>query len=72
MRITNVSGWYDRKEIGSFRAIEDVSFVGAMGPPGGGRNPVTDRLLRHFHFIAFPEMEDDAKVLRPAETVEDD
>ncbi|KZC03876.1 Dynein heavy chain 1, axonemal [Dufourea novaeangliae] len=54
-------GWYDRKEIGSFRRIEDVNFVGAMGPPGGGRNPVTARLLRHFHFIAFPEMEDDAK-----------
>ncbi|KAL2745195.1 dynein axonemal heavy chain 1-like [Vespula maculifrons] len=55
------SGWYDRKEIGSFRLIEDVNFIGAMGPPGGGRNPVTPRLLRHFHFIAFPEMEDDAK-----------
>nr|XP_012140860.1 PREDICTED: dynein heavy chain 1, axonemal [Megachile rotundata] len=54
-------GWYDRKEIGSFRRIEDVNFVGAMGPPGGGRNPLTARLLRHFHFIAFPEMEDDAK-----------
>ncbi|XP_060831781.1 dynein axonemal heavy chain 1-like [Bombus pascuorum] len=54
-------GWYDRKEIGSFSRIEDVNFVGAMGPPGGGRNPITDRLLRHFHFIAFPEMEDDAK-----------
>ncbi|XP_017758914.1 PREDICTED: dynein heavy chain 1, axonemal-like, partial [Eufriesea mexicana] len=54
-------GWYDRKEIGSFRQIEDVNFVGAMGPPGGGRNPITARLLRHFHFIAFPEMEDDAK-----------
>ena len=33
-----------------------------MGPPGGGRNPVTARLLRHLHFIAFPEMENDAKV----------
>ncbi|XP_043259684.1 dynein axonemal heavy chain 1-like [Colletes gigas] len=54
-------GWYDLKEIGSFRQIEDVNFVGAMGPPGGGRNPVTARLLRHFHFVAFPEMEDDAK-----------
>ncbi|XP_026674744.1 dynein heavy chain 1, axonemal-like [Ceratina calcarata] len=54
-------GWYDRKEIGSFRHIEDVNFVGAMGPPGGGRNPISARLLRHFHFIAFPEMEDDAK-----------
>lgn len=37
--------------------------MGAMGPPGGGRNPITARLLRHFHFIAFPEMEDDAKVI---------
>ncbi|CAK9804539.1 Dynein axonemal heavy chain 1 [Anthophora plagiata] len=55
------AGWYDRREIGSFRHIEDVNFVGAMGPPGGGRNPITARLLRHFHFIAFPEMEDDAK-----------
>ncbi|KAK1118887.1 hypothetical protein K0M31_014657 [Melipona bicolor] len=54
-------GWYDRKEIGSFRRIVDVNFVGAMGPPGGGRNPITARLLRHFHFIAFPEMENDAK-----------
>ncbi|XP_053995639.1 dynein axonemal heavy chain 1-like [Hylaeus anthracinus] len=54
-------GWYDLEEIGSFRRIEDVNFVGAMGPPGGGRNPITARLLRHFHFIAFPEMEDDAK-----------
>ena len=58
-----ISGWYDRKEIGSFRQIVDVNFVGAMGPPGGGRNPITARLLRHFHFIAFPEMEDDAKVI---------
>ncbi|KAK2581766.1 hypothetical protein KPH14_002245 [Odynerus spinipes] len=55
-------GWYDRMEIGSFRVIEDVNFIGAMGPPGGGRNPITPRLLRHFHFIAFPEMEATAKV----------
>ncbi|KAI4500001.1 hypothetical protein M0802_004871 [Mischocyttarus mexicanus] len=54
-------GWYDRKEIGSFRLIEDVNFIAAMGPPGGGRNPITPRLLRHFHFIAFPEMENSAK-----------
>ncbi|CAL1689869.1 unnamed protein product [Lasius platythorax] len=57
----DLNGWYDRKEIGSFRLIEDVNFVAAMGLPEGGRNPITARLLRHFHIIAFPEMEDDAK-----------
>jgi dynein heavy chain len=50
-------GWYDRK-IHQFNTIIDVMFVGAMGPPGGGRQPVTNRFLRHFKHIAFPEMSD--------------
>ncbi|XP_059176982.1 dynein axonemal heavy chain 1-like [Physella acuta] len=54
-------GWYDRKSIGEFRNLVDVNFVCAMGPPGGGRNPVTARLLRHFNFLAFTEMEDESK-----------
>ncbi|GLV39945.1 Dynein heavy chain at 36C [Carabus blaptoides fortunei] len=55
-------GWYDRKNVGEFRNIIDVNFVAAMGPPGGGRNPVTARCLRHFHFITFTEMEDSSKI----------
>nr|XP_022908003.1 dynein heavy chain 1, axonemal-like [Onthophagus taurus] len=55
------SGWYDRKNIGDFRTIIDVNFVAAMGPPGGGRNPVTARLLRHFHYLAFTELEEQSK-----------
>lgn len=62
IQYSHVLGWYDRKNIGDFRTIIDVNFVAAMGPPGGGRNPVTARLLRHFHYIAFVEMEDDSKV----------
>ncbi|XP_058804505.1 dynein axonemal heavy chain 1-like [Phymastichus coffea] len=60
-QLIDFGGWYDRKEIGSFRKIEDVNIVGAMAPPGGGRNSVTARLLRHFHYIAFPEIEDETK-----------
>lgn len=45
------SGWYDRKEL-AFRTIQDVQFVAAMGPPGGGRNSVTNRYLRHFSVVS--------------------
>jgi len=50
-------GWYDRKMYTKSNII-DVMFVGAMGPPGGGRQPVTNRFLRHFNHIAFPELSD--------------
>lgn len=54
-------GWYDRKAIGSFRKLVDITFVCAMGPPGGGRNPITARLKRHFNYVSFVELEDDSK-----------
>ena len=53
-------GWYDRKEL-TFRNIVDVTFVGSMGPPGGGKQEVTARFLRHFNTIGYVEMSDDSK-----------
>lgn len=47
--------------IGSFRNLVDINFICAMGPPGGGRNPITPRLSRHFNYLAFTELEDDSK-----------
>ena len=46
---------------GSFRNLVDISFVCAMGPPGGGRNPITPRLARHFNYLSFTELEDSSK-----------
>ncbi|KAK7127569.1 hypothetical protein R3I93_020220 [Phoxinus phoxinus] len=54
-------GWYDRKQIGTFKNIVDINFACAMGPPGGGRNPITQRFTRHFNFLSFTEMEDTSK-----------
>ncbi|CAM6094963.1 unnamed protein product [Calypogeia fissa] len=53
-------GWYDRHPPCAFRTLVDIQFVGCMGPPGGGRNPVTMRFLRHFNFLSFTEMPDDS------------
>jgi hypothetical protein len=36
----------------TFREMVDVQFVAAMGPPGGGRAFITNRLLRHFNVLA--------------------
>ncbi|XP_043932324.1 dynein axonemal heavy chain 1 [Protopterus annectens] len=55
-------GWYDRKQIGTFKQLVDINFACAMGPPGGGRNPITARFSRHFNHLSFNEMEDSSKM----------
>lgn len=42
-------GWYGRDN--DFRTLVDCQFISAMGPPGGGRNFVSNRYLRHFNQI---------------------
>ncbi|CUG87367.1 Hypothetical protein, putative, partial [Bodo saltans] len=51
-------GWYDRKTREFFHVV-DIMFAAAMGPPGGGRNTVSNRFIRHFNMIAFPDIDDD-------------
>lgn len=53
-------GWYDRRAIGDFRSLVDINFIVSMGPPGGGRNPISQRLMRHFNFLGFNELQDES------------
>jgi dynein heavy chain len=45
-------GWYDRAKQ-SWRFIVDMQLVCAMGPPGGGRTLISERLQSRFHIINF-------------------
>jgi dynein heavy chain len=54
-------GWYDRQsKEKTFMKIEDIIFVAAMGPPGGGRSKVTGRLQRHFNYITYTDLQEDS------------
>ncbi|KAI8925763.1 dynein heavy chain and region D6 of dynein motor-domain-containing protein [Entophlyctis helioformis] len=46
-------GFYDREKL-TWKVIQDIDLVAACAPPGGGRNNVTARLLRHFNMLNIP------------------
>ncbi|XP_067839723.1 dynein axonemal heavy chain 6 [Heptranchias perlo] len=46
-------GFYDRDKL-FWKEIQDVTIAAACAPPGGGRNPVTPRFIRHFSMLCLP------------------
>ncbi|CEM09924.1 unnamed protein product [Vitrella brassicaformis CCMP3155] len=54
-------GWYDRKT-SEFRELVDLTFIAAMGPPGGGRNNITARYSRHYNLIFLTPFEEESLV----------
>lgn len=48
-------GWYNHSKDGiEFRHVMDTLLLCAMGPAGGGRNPLTQRFTRHFNVFSVP------------------
>ncbi|XP_063222655.1 dynein axonemal heavy chain 6 isoform X2 [Bacillus rossius redtenbacheri] len=43
-------GLYDREKL-FWKEIQDVTIMAACAPPGGGRNPLTPRFVRHFAML---------------------
>ena len=47
-------GFYDRQKF-IFKEIWDSMLISAAAPPGGGRNELTPRFIRHFNVFSLPE-----------------
>ncbi|XP_029949300.1 dynein heavy chain 6, axonemal [Salarias fasciatus] len=47
------SGFYDRSRF-FWKEIQEMTIAAACAPPGGGRNPVTPRFIRHFSMLCLP------------------
>ncbi|CAE1329165.1 DNAH [Acanthosepion pharaonis] len=52
-QLLDFGGLYDRERL-CWKEILDVTLSAACAPPGGGRNPVTPRLMRHFTMLSIP------------------
>jgi dynein heavy chain len=56
-QVLDHKSWYNRKEL-IIENLLDLTFLTAMGPPGGGKTRITDRMVRHFNVLSYTETDD--------------
>ncbi|XP_069117336.1 dynein axonemal heavy chain 6-like isoform X3 [Argopecten irradians] len=49
-----LGGFFDTSKL-VWKDILDVNLIAACGPTGGGRNPISPRLLKHFSMLSLPQ-----------------
>eukprot|EP01063_Lacrimia_lanifica_P030850 TRINITY_DN4987_c0_g2_i1.p1 TRINITY_DN4987_c0_g2~~TRINITY_DN4987_c0_g2_i1.p1 ORF type:complete len:2545 (+),score=1014.20 TRINITY_DN4987_c0_g2_i1:819-7637(+) len=59
-QVISHGGFYDRKKVSLFKNIEDLTVIAACGPPGGGKNPMTQRFTARFHMLCTPALSEDS------------
>ncbi|XP_076804189.1 dynein axonemal heavy chain 3-like isoform X1 [Clavelina lepadiformis] len=52
---------YDKKDSSRIN-LTDVLIIAAMGPPGGGRNDITDRMTRHLNVVSIDNFSDETTI----------
>lgn len=52
-QFVDAQGFYDRSKL-FWKDIEDAVLCAACGPPGGGRQEISQRFTRHFSLFAIP------------------
>lgn len=52
-QLLDYGGLYDRDKL-FWKDIQNVIIMSACAPPGGGRNPLTPRFVRHFGMLLIP------------------
>ncbi|CAB0031813.1 unnamed protein product [Trichogramma brassicae] len=58
-QVVDSGGFYNKDKI-YWKYIQDVVLSAACAPPGGGRNPITPRLMRHFAMLVIPSPTEDS------------